>query len=1054
MKLKRGLSLITAGMMLLSSASSICFADDAVVPEVSYTGPQSIYYIDFEDAAVQSYFTDGSVDSKDAVNLPGITANRCSGETEVKTESENNYLSLKTTGKSDAQFERFVVSGQNSVTNADKYVIEYKVRPNLNGNYGIMMARPEASYGVANATFYKGSIRPSGTSESVSSSSGEYVMSYTNGQWYTVTVVYDGNYVDELGSVWTDSSTGTKYTLRDIYINGELLKQNVKEAAIVKRADQGTFETDFIDQATVMRTAIVVYGVNASQSQSADIDYIRYYASNDTFAAKLPQAGSSELNGIEVQFNNIPVKDDLKNKISVVDSEGNEVTTISSATINNNFNPGTEYAQSVNLVFNTQLDPGSSYKLKFDGLTDFAGNTLSTELDFSTKALEVYADNFKLMSGSQEQTTLADGTYNVSFNFTNETSTALTPVIAAALYNSNGVLQSLTLKTASVPANSDEAPFTVENVTLSGTSGGKLKLFALKSATDWAPVSAVQVIDATGSVADGTFAAELSTYETAYETESSVDGDTLALTTKVKAWDSAMSDRHAAIVMFKEGKGMSDVSLAAPLDTILGLEVAPLTEAGVTYKIPDAMGNYPTKFYISNSTAQADSVVEYFGKAYIDAGLVLVKDIVASEVDSFLTGYEKALSIDISAYSALSPAAKGVYANSIEALRKEKETFADFNDFYTAMSEAQVFANIKDGADIKTEIDAKLKDETEYKLWKETISENANANALSNVKAAGVLTYKQLSDTFEKEVVLCGIDYADNYSQTLAILEKMHSSIGIEDLSGYNDNIRKDVAETLSGNTYLDYTAVKNAFDPALAAAILANSVGGGIGGGFGGSGGGGGGGSSSTAISGGSSNIGSVAMATPQGSVSGNNTGNKNVSFTDLSGFDWASEAIYALAEKGIINGKAENSYAPADLITRAELTKLVVTLYNLKSAETESNFNDVDKAAWYYSYINAGVKNGIINGTGEGLFSPDMNVTREMAAAIIFRAAQKSGKVFEKIKNEFGDKAQIEEYALEAVGYLSGAGILNGDETGNVNPKAALTRAEAAVLLNNLLK
>ena len=51
------------------------------------------------------------------------------------------------------------------------------------------------------------------------------------------------------------------------------------------------------------------------------------------------------------------------------------------------------------------------------------------------------------------------------------------------------------------------------------------------------------------------------------------------------------------------------------------------------------------------------------------------------------------------------------------------------------------------------------------------------------------------------------------------------------------------------------------------------------------------------------------------------------------------------------------------------------------------------------------------------------------------------------------FGDENDIRSYALDAVNTLKAEKIVNGDQNNNFNPLANTTRAEAAVIIYNVL-
>ena len=368
MKLKRSLSLIITGMMLLTSLNICVFADTEsdTSTEVEYSGPQSIYYLDFESAEVGTT----------GVDYPGVSATDAHGTNYTATVMQdagdtNKYLNVAMLAKSNARL-NFEKKTTEAHVGADKYVIEYKIRPNLGAGGVIKPRAGGGTYGVLTAALYQGNIREYTTT-------GDNVIgSYTTGDhWYTFTIVYDADYVDSTGAPWVEgTSTGTKYYVRDVYLNGEKLNDEGIKHKVTSS------ETNFLTKSATMKHMLWLYN---SASASYDLGYMRYYASADEFAAKLPEYSDTAVDSIDVWFNNIPVEADLLSKIEVVNASGTKVAGVESVSFNNEtFDPGTDYAQSVNLAFDTDLVPGTSYKLKFNGVTDFAGNALNTELTFTT----------------------------------------------------------------------------------------------------------------------------------------------------------------------------------------------------------------------------------------------------------------------------------------------------------------------------------------------------------------------------------------------------------------------------------------------------------------------------------------------------------------------------------------------------------------------------------------------------------------------------------------------------------------------------------------------
>ena len=202
-----------------------------------------------------------------------------------------------------------------------------------------------------------------------------------------------------------------------------------------------------------------------------------------------------------------------------------------------------------------------------------------------------------------------------------------------------------------------------------------------------------------------------------------------------------------------------------------------------------------------------------------------------------------------------------------------------------------------------------------------------------------------------------------------------------------------------------------------------------------GGSGGGGGGGSKS--------------YATPIVSNDSYNPSNGATPFADITGH-WAENDVKFLFEKGIINGKSADSYAPEDKVTRAEFAALAVRLLNLKTRGNVT-FSDVTSDKWYADAVTTAAAYSIINGDG-GYFRPNNNVKREEAAVMIMRTYRAAGKKTEVSAAMFKDSTDISEWASQDIGYAAGLGVIKGMEDGCFIPKAELTRAQAATIIKRI--
>ncbi|MNP02149.1 Endo-1,4-beta-xylanase A precursor [compost metagenome] len=179
-----------------------------------------------------------------------------------------------------------------------------------------------------------------------------------------------------------------------------------------------------------------------------------------------------------------------------------------------------------------------------------------------------------------------------------------------------------------------------------------------------------------------------------------------------------------------------------------------------------------------------------------------------------------------------------------------------------------------------------------------------------------------------------------------------------------------------------------------------------------------------------------------------------RNVSFNDIAKLTWAKLSIESLASKGIVTGVTEDKFNPSSNVTRAEFLTLLMRTFGLTNSEAQATFSDTPSSAWYYSYVASAQSLGIVNGSTDGKFNPNAQISRQDMAVMTYQlltALQIS--LANGNQQAYADADQISGYALEAIRALSQAGIMQGNNN-NFAPKGSATRAEAAVLIYNLIK
>lgn len=111
-------------------------------------------------------------------------------------------------------------------------------------------------------------------------------------------------------------------------------------------------------------------------------------------------------------------------------------------------------------------------------------------------------------------------------------------------------------------------------------------------------------------------------------------------------------------------------------------------------------------------------------------------------------------------------------------------------------------------------------------------------------------------------------------------------------------------------------------------------------------------------------------------------------ISFTDVDKDALTAEAIYKMANAGIIVGDGDGTFRPKDGITRAELARIINLIYGYTEADEEV-FADVKESDWYYKDVQIAKKQGYIVGFEDGTFRGNENVTRQQVCVILCKVA-----------------------------------------------------------------
>lgn len=185
-----------------------------------------------------------------------------------------------------------------------------------------------------------------------------------------------------------------------------------------------------------------------------------------------------------------------------------------------------------------------------------------------------------------------------------------------------------------------------------------------------------------------------------------------------------------------------------------------------------------------------------------------------------------------------------------------------------------------------------------------------------------------------------------------------------------------------------------------------------------------------------------------------------KKVQFSDTKNH-WAEEAVQDLASRMIIIGTDTGRFSPAARMDRAAFTALMTRALGLYEPNVPSvSFADVSSSDWFHDQLAMAGQRGWLEGDGAGYFHPAQAINRQEAFAILARIIEQAGLATRELSiltpesgQSFKDLDNMPKWARTAAEKLAALGILEGSNS-MLQPKQALTRAEATVLVQRMLK
>ena len=174
---------------------------------------------------------------------------------------------------------------------------------------------------------------------------------------------------------------------------------------------------------------------------------------------------------------------------------------------------------------------------------------------------------------------------------------------------------------------------------------------------------------------------------------------------------------------------------------------------------------------------------------------------------------------------------------------------------------------------------------------------------------------------------------------------------------------------------------------------------------------------------------------------------------FVDVNVNDWFYNDVVYVYVNGLMNGTSATTFAPYGITTRGQIVTILWRLEGQPAVSGACPFTDVAVGSYYETAITWAAANGIVTGYDATTFGPDDQITREQMAAILYRYAMGKQLASPALVNNlavFTDADKISAYAVEAMNWAVGQGLINGMGDGTVAPQGQAIRAQAAAILH----
>lgn len=177
---------------------------------------------------------------------------------------------------------------------------------------------------------------------------------------------------------------------------------------------------------------------------------------------------------------------------------------------------------------------------------------------------------------------------------------------------------------------------------------------------------------------------------------------------------------------------------------------------------------------------------------------------------------------------------------------------------------------------------------------------------------------------------------------------------------------------------------------------------------------------------------------------------------FADVAPGTWYYNAVQYAYEHGLMSGTGQGQFSPDLTTSRGMIVTILYRLAGSPAVSGASAFSDVSQNDWYAAGVAWASANGIVSGYTDGTFRPNADITREQMAAILYQYARFQGKLDSGRADlsSFADAGSVSAWAQEPLSWAVSQGLISGMSAHTLVPGGSTTRAQAAVILTAFSK